>query len=139
MNIKYTEILEQINEDLDPMSAKSKAAELFSRCRAASTAMHFFHLTTSSFAQHKASDEFYNGIIGLVDSFSESFMGRYGKFETFPNVREASTDGLTIVGNLTKWIDSNRGSISDLSEIQNIIDEILSLCNSTAYKLRELK
>jgi hypothetical protein len=29
--------------------------------------------------------------------------------------------------------------ISENSEIQNVIDDILDLCNSTAYKLRELK
>ena len=142
--VTFKEIYEQLEEAApvsqgDPSGFKVKASELFSRCRAASTAMHFFHLITPSYASHMASQQFYEEIIPLVDSFAESFIGRYGKFETFPNVRENATDVLTIVGNLTKWIDSNREMISDLSEIQNSIDEILSLCNSTAYKLRELK
>jgi hypothetical protein len=38
-----------------------------------------------------------------------------------------------------QWIDSNRANITDDSEIQNIIDEIIGLCSSTVYKLRELK
>lgn len=131
---------EYISEQMqDVGAAKAKAAELVARCRAAATAAHFAHLTTPSYAQHKALCKFYNGIIGLVDAFAEGYMGRFGKFETFPNVKESSMDGLTIVGNLTKWIDANRGLIAEVSEIQNDIDTIVSLCNSTAYKIRELK
>lgn len=134
------EIAEEISEDVqDVGSAKAKGAELFARCRVASTAAHYAHLMTSSYAQHVALNSFYEEIVDLADTFAESFMGRFGKFEAFPNIREASTDGLTIVGNLTKWIDANRALISENSEIQNDIDSIISLCNSTAYKLRELK
>lgn len=134
--ITYKEINEQIGDANNP---KSKGAELFARCRAAATAAHFSHLLTPSYAAHVALNTFYVDIITLADAFAESYIGRYGKFEAFPNVKESSTDGLVVMGNLTKWIDSNRESISDLSEIQNDIDTIVSLCNSTAYKLRELK
>lgn len=140
MGITFKEITTELEEQVqDPNSGKAKAAELIARCRAASSAMHFFHLSTPSYAAHVASQGFYEDIIGLVDTFAESFIGRYGKFEAFPNVKESAIDGLMIVGNLTKWIDANREMISELSEIQNDLDEILSLCNSTAYKLRELK
>lgn len=139
--ITFKEIKEEILDEQiqDPIAARAKGAELFARCRAASTAAHFAHLLTSSYATHIALNTFYDDIIGLADSVAEGLIGRYGKFDSFPNVREASTDGLTIVGNLTKWIESNRALITDASEIQNDIDAILSLCNSTAYKLRELK
>lgn len=138
--ITFREIQEEIQEDIqDPNLSKTKAAELFSRCRAASSAAHFAHLMTPSYAQHVALKTFYEDIVGLVDAFAEGYIGKYGKFEVFPNVREASFDGLTVVGNLTKWLDANRAIISEFSEIQNDIDAILSLCNSTAYKLRELK
>lgn len=118
---------------------KAKAAEFFARCRAASTAAHFAHLLTPSYAQHVALNAFYTGIVDFADAFAETFTGRYGKFDAFPNVKESATDGLVIVGNLTKWVDSNRQAISDFSEIQNEIDNIVNLCNSTAYRLRELK
>jgi hypothetical protein len=138
--ITFKEIKEELSEDMvDPNIARAKGAELIARCRAASTAAHFAHLITPSFAQHMALNTFYDEVVDLADAVAEGIIGRYGKFEAFPNVREASTDGLTIVGNLTKWIDSNRGLIAENSEIQNDIDSILSLCNSTAYKLRELK
>lgn len=129
----------QIPSPVDPNAIKAKGSELVARCRAAATAAHFAHLMTPSYAQHVALNTFYDSIIDLADAFAEGFMGRYGKFEMFPNVKESATDGLTIVGNLTKWIDSNRAMISEFSEIQNEIDTIVSLCNSTAYKLRELK
>ena len=143
--ITFKEIKEDIIDEaavaagLDPNAAKAKGAELFARCRAASTAAHFAHLITPSYAQHVALNVFYDEVIVLADAVAEGLIGRYGKFDAFPNVREASTDGLTVVGNLTKWIDANRALVTDASEIQNDIDAILSLCNSTAYKLRELK
>jgi len=140
MGITFKEIKQEISEDIqDPTTAKVKGAELFARCRAAATAAHFSHLMTPSYAAHVALNTFYDGIIPVADAFAEGFIGRFGKFESFPNVKEASTDGLQIVGNLTKWIDANRSMISDLSEIQNDIDAIVSLCNSVAYRLRELK
>jgi hypothetical protein len=139
--ITFREITEELDleEAIDGQDPSAKAAELIARAFAARNAAHFAHLMTPSYAAHIALNDFYDGIIPLVDSFAESYIGRYGKFQMFPNVKESSPDGLSVVGNLTKWIDSNRQMISEVSEIQNIIDEILSLCNSTAYKLRELK
>ena len=131
------------NLEYAPASRSIAAREFPARTacslRAASTAAHFAHLLTPSYAQHIALNTFYDDIIDVADAFAEGFIGRFGKFDAFPNVKESSTDGLTIVGNLTKWIDANRGVIAENPEIQNDIDAILSLCNSTAYKLRELK
>jgi Family of unknown function (DUF5856) len=140
MGITFKEITEELDEAvMEQNPAKAKCAELIARAFAARNAAHFAHLITPSYAQHVALNTFYDELIPLVDAVAESFMGRYGKFEAFPNVREAATDGLTIVGNLTKWIDANREMVAETSEIQNDIDTIISLCNSTAYKLRELK
>lgn len=128
----------QSDGQMDPMMMRQKAAEFFMRVRAASTSSHVSHLMTHSYAQHVAMGEFYEGIIPLIDKFMESFMGRYGIPDMFPPVSEKSFDPLTILGNLTKWIDVNRGIFPN-SELQNIIDEILGLINSTGYKVRELK
>ncbi len=133
----------QLKEALNQNSVgigKQKATELFMQCRQAATAMHFFHLSTPSYAAHMASNTFYTDIIALVDTFAESFIGRYGKFEVMPNVKiPQNNDGLAIAASLLQWIDSNRINITDDSEIQNIIDEIVGLCTTTIYKLRELK
>ena len=81
---------------------------------------------------------FYEDIIPIIDEFLESFMGRYGIPDAFPPVTEKNYDPLTILGNLTKWIDVNRAAFPN-SELQNIIDEMLTLINRTGYKVRELK
>ena len=123
---------------IDPMMMRQKAGEFLMRVRAASTAAHVSHLTTHSYAQHVAMGSFYEDIIPIIDEFLESFMGRYGIPDAFPPVTEKNYDPLTILGNLTKWIDVNRAAFPN-SELQNIIDEMLTLINRTGYKVRELK
>lgn len=137
--INEAPIEQTMQQGIDPNVAKMKGAELFARCRAASTAAHFAHLLTSSFAEHNALNIFYEEIVTVADAFAEGFIGRYGKFDAFPNVKESSTVGIQVIGNLVKWITTNRQLISDYSEIQNEIDNIITLCNQTAYKIRELK
>lgn len=147
--ITFREIKEELSEELssnviaeqvqDVNLVKAKGAELVARVFAARNAAHFAHLLTPSYAQHIALNGFYDGVIPIVDSFAENLMGRFGRFDSFPNVKESSYEPLVICGNLTKWIDSNRMVFEGISEIQNIIDELLSLTNSTAYKIRELK
>lgn len=136
MENEIVEAQQDMGMQQDP---RIKGAEFVARCRAAATAMHFFHLITPSYAAHVAAQGFYDGIIPLMDAVAEDMIGRFGRFEGFPNVKESSIDGLQICGNLTKWLDANRALMGEYSEIQNGIDEVLSLTNSTAYKLRELR
>ena len=143
--ITFKEIVaeEELDEQMPPqgqqVDPRIKGAELIARCFAARNAAHFAHFLTPSYSAHKALKKFYEGIVDLADSVAEGLIGRVGRFDSFPNVRESSPEGIVIVGNLTKWIDANRQYMSEFSEIQNDIDEILSLCNKTAYLLRELK
>lgn len=146
MAITFKEIVQDIDQleeaDLQQgqqVDPKLYMSQFLARLFAARNAAHFAHWMTPSYAQHKAIGSFYEDIILLADSLAESFMGRYGKFEGFPTVKESATDPLIIVGNLTKWIDANRAMLTENSEIQNQIDEILSLCNQTAYRIRELR
>lgn len=134
----FSELKEALNS-ANVSDGKAKASELFSQVRGAVTAMHFFHLTTSSYAAHVAAKDFYEGLIPLLDSFIEGFAGRYGKLETFTQQKIQAADGLTIAVNLLQWLEKNRSLITDDSELQNILDEIISLVTSSIYKLRELK
>lgn len=36
---------------------------------------HAFHLTTTSYAQHKALQKYYEGIVPLLDSYTETYIG----------------------------------------------------------------
>lgn len=40
---------------------------------------HAFHLMTNSFAQHKALQVYYEGIVPLLDDWAEAYMGKYGR------------------------------------------------------------
>ena len=40
---------------------------------------HAYHLTTTSYAMHKALRKYYEGIVPLFDSYAEAYMGKYGR------------------------------------------------------------
>jgi len=43
--------------------------------------MHLMHLKTESFAEHKALNAYYDGILEFTDSFTESYFGYYGRLD----------------------------------------------------------
>jgi len=103
------------------------------------TNTHFFHFTTDSYARHKALQKYYEGIVDLVDAFSESHAGKYGKFTTFPSVYHQPKDPLRYMESLQNFVKEARQDLPQDSELQNIIDEIADLINTTTYKLKFLK
>ena len=117
--------------------SNNKTAELIARCFEARTKSHFFHLQTNSYSQHKAFNDFYDGIVGLTDSFAEAYQGRFGIIKSYPKIR-LEKKGVEMIEELREWIDKNRNECGKESELQNAIDEIVSLCDSTIYKLRNL-
>jgi hypothetical protein len=134
----FSELKEALTQNTQA-DGKAKASEFFSQVRQSATMMHYFHLTTPLYSAHVASKEFYDGLIPLIDQFIESFSGRYGRLETYVPVKMQPADGLSIAISLLQWIDANRQFITDDSELQNIVDEITGLINSTIYKLRDFK
>jgi hypothetical protein len=117
-----------------------KCAELVARCFEARTTSHFAHLITNSYAEHKALNEFYDGIVGLADDYAEAAQGRYGILKypvQCPKVGDRSNP-VSIPTDLRSWVDKNRDDCGKERELQNLIDEILHLCDSTVYKLRFL-
>lgn len=115
------------------------AGELIMRCFHARTSSHIQHLQTRSYAAHKALNDFYDGIIPLVDSFAEAYQGEYGLIEDYPTEYKFISDPLEMFEDLVSWIDENRDDVSDDTYLQNIIDEVVELIRSTQYKLKFLK
>lgn len=103
------------------------------------TNTHFFHFTTDSYSRHKALQKYYNGIVVLIDAFTESYAGKYGKFNAFPNVYHQPKDPLRYMESLQNFVKEARQDLPQDSELQNIIDEIADLINTTTYKLKFLK
>ena len=114
--------------------SEEKAGMLIVLCFDVRNKAHIAHLQTKSYAQHIAFNEFYDGIIPLADSFAESWQGRNGIIESYVTIN-SNSKGLESIKSLRRWVYANRVEISKESELQNIIDEIISLCNSTVYKL----
>ena len=95
---------------------------------------HAFHLTTKSFAEHKALQAYYEGIVPLLDSYAEAYMGKYGRFRKIILGRKAIAKNPTVYfRNLLKYIRSMR--LPNDPYLRNIQDEIVALIRSTLYML----
>jgi len=102
---------------------------------------HVYHLQTKSFAEHMALNGYYNSIIELVDGLIESYQGKYGiidKYTSFElNSYKSNKETINYFTALQKNVDSLRDDVDD-SYIQNQIDTVTELIQSTIYKLSYL-
>ena len=103
------------------------------------TNTHFFHWTTDSYSKHIALGEYYDGIVELTDAFAEAYMGKYGKFTAFPSVYHQPKEPVKYLESLQNFVTDARQDLPQDSELQNLIDEIADLINTTTYKLKFLK
>ena len=94
--------------------------------------MHLMHLKTESFAEHKALNAYYDGILELTDSFTESYFGYYGRVDiSIP--QSTAEDAISHLKSLAKTIDAERDNYP--SCLQNILDEMSGLVYKTLYLL----
>jgi len=104
------------------------------------TSAHLMHLQTKSYAQHMALGSFYEGIGDLVDSFVEAYQGLHGVIDSYPSgYTVPSKEPVTELQSLSDTVKSMRKGLVTEGQLQNIIDEIASLIDSTIYKLKNLK
>ena len=115
------------------------APEMISRLMVARNAAHMAHLQTTSFAQHKALDGFYNNIVDLLDSFAETYQGIFGLITKYPEVTSPTGAPDKWIESLRNWLKKDRASAcKGETALENIHDELQALCASTVYKLRYL-
>ena len=108
----------------------------------AATIGHVLHLRSRSYAEHKALQGFYQGLPDLVDGVVEAWQGRNGELVEYPDqMVELSEhdDALVFVMYIKMVLEENRGVLGGASEIQNLVDGIAELIDSTLYKLTFLK
>jgi hypothetical protein len=105
------------------------------------TQAHIFHWQTLSFAEHSALNAYYDGIVELFDGLVETYQGKYGVIRGYSNYGLLEyTDKnqmITYFEALVNKVESLRQGIED-SYLQNQIDTIMELLESTLYKLRFL-
>jgi hypothetical protein len=106
------------------------------------TQVHTLHLQTQSYSEHKATQNYYEGVDSLVDGLIESYQGKYGIVKGYETMKiqdwQSTEKTCEYMKNLCKQVDNLRDCCED-SYLQNQIDTIIELINSTIYKLRFLK
>jgi hypothetical protein len=110
-------------------------ADFISTLFHSSTVTHFMHLSTDSYAVHKALGKYYPAIVELADSYAEAYSGCYEKIKNFPENFHNAKDPVRYMESLKDYVEKNRKAMPKESELQNIIDEIAALIDSTLYKL----
>ena len=117
-------------------------SEMISLMLHSRTQAHTLHLQTKSYPEHMALNGYYDGIGDLIDGLVESYQGKYGIIESYKSydlVSYKSTENtVKYLQDLCKKIENLRDCCKD-SYIQNQIDTVCELINSTLYKLRFLK
>lgn len=108
------------------------------------TITHFMHLQVTgegSNAKHMALAAYYDGIVDLADSLAEAIQGCEKTIITgYPTMfANVSGEPVNYLESLKDYVAEKRGSISDESNIQNEIDGIVTLIDSTIYKLTFLR
>ena len=105
------------------------------------TIAHFKHLQTTSYAQHKALQKYYESIVDAADTIAEAIQGCKGEIiNSYPSMfGNTDAEPLEYLKSIREYVIANRDAISEYSNIQNEIDAVMTLLDSTIYKLTFLK
>lgn len=107
------------------------------------TQVHVFHLQTKSHAEHMALGGYYGGIDDLVDGLVESYQGKNGLIKNYESFKleqyKNNSQVIAYFKMLDKEVASLRASVEGESYLENQIDTIVELIQSTIYKLTFLK
>jgi nitrogen regulatory protein PII-like uncharacterized protein len=106
-----------------------------------SNALKFFHWQTKIYAKHEALGKAFDAITELVDDFTETAMGKYGRVDVsglsydFVNISDANVitaidDMIEKAINLTDVLDARKDT-----DLLNLRDELMAKCNKTKYLL----
>ena len=130
------------DDENESEGSNDQFCEIICKLLHSQTQVHILHLQTTSYSEHKALQGYYEGIDGLVDGLVESYQGKHGllkNYKTFDMVDYKSNDQLLkYFKELLEIISDNIDSVKE-SYLQNQIDTIEELINSTLYKLKFLK
>jgi hypothetical protein len=105
-----------------------------------STAAHFLHLSTKSYAEHKALGHYYEDILDLADKWAEAYQGHHGliPLTDYLDDFKVQKDAKAYVRGMLEFAKSMRDELPGDPDLQNIHDEIVGLIAATLYKLEQL-
>ena len=105
------------------------------------TNAHILHFQSLSYSQHIALGTYYDEVSDLVDGFVESFQGKYGLLTKYQSDYQLPDNNpATYLTYLKEEVATLRRApnFPQDSELQNEVDNIANLINTTLYKLRFL-
>ena len=119
-------------------------AEFIGTLLHSATVTHFMHLQAEgegSYAKHVALAAYYDSIVDLVDGLAESIQGAYDVIiDPYPaSFVTPGLEALEYITALQGYVREARKDLPQDSEIQNEVDSIATLLNSTRYKLTRLR
>lgn len=134
---RLADLRANIKKQLAPESAI--AADFVQTMLHSGTSAHLLHLQTRSYAQHMALGDYYDAVIELADSFAETYQGRYGLLTGYqPGYQPPAGGAVAFISGVCEYIDTVRSDLPQDSHLQNIVDELAALADSTRYKLTNL-
>ena len=124
------------------MGESNPFVEMVSKLRFSVEQTQVYHWQSQSLSEHKALNKYYDGIPVIVDGIVESYQGKYGIQKGYKlfEVRDYSTpeEVINFLKKLDEDVEMLRQSIKE-TYIQNQIDNVLQLIETTVYKLENLK
>ena len=135
----------KVNEEMiKKMQNKSTMGEFISKLFESQIQTHILHLNTKSYAQHMALNGYYTALPDLIDLITEAWQGKYGILKGYTKTVSISEtlNPVTHLTSLRDYINQARYVICKDkvdSNIQNEIDNVITLIDTTLYKLENLK
>lgn len=117
------------------MSCVQFIAESF----AVRTAAHCLHLVSTSYSQHTALGEFYEGLTDLVDKYAEVYMGLEGRITGFPTVTPPKSTPVALLEDYLASVKDELAEDHDSEALRNILAEIEEHTARTLYRIQNLK
>lgn len=116
----------------------SKADELCSYLFKTRDLIHFAHLKTTSYSQHKALDEAYSYLLEFADELTEKLQGVECRILNLSISASSSeiTDNVSHFQGCVQYLTNIKSNFT--SDIINIIEELIGDLNQTIYKLKFL-
>lgn len=104
---------------------------------------HIYHLQTTSYAKHVALQEYYEGIIDLIDGVVEGYQGKYEILKGYSMIGnlkdlESDDDIVEYFEKLARYCELKREKLPQDGFLTNVYDDIDTLLRSTLYKVKTL-
>jgi len=142
VEVPSTEVEPEVQTGEQPeASGDTKSTEFISMILDSATQAHIYHLQSDSYAQHMALCAYYTAMPATVDALAELLQGRYGILRGYKAPAPYLEDNNVVdyFKTLLDSVDAQRANLPQDSNIQNSVETILDLIQSTLYKLTFLK